>query len=75
MLEDNSLHTENESGGVINKLQTGIYQADLFIAKRFLNKTSHCIVSSDRDFAVMIGNDLVLLKEFHYDYKKKKSAK
>ena len=33
MLEDNSLHMENESGSVINKLQTGIYQADLFIAK------------------------------------------
>ena len=41
MIEDRSFYTENKSSGMINKLETSIYQADLFIANRFSNKISH----------------------------------
>ena len=40
-MDDSSVHTENESGGVVNRLSTVIYQADLCIAKRYVNKKAH----------------------------------
>ena len=72
VMEEMSLHTENESGGTINHLLTGIFQADLLIAKRFIKGESQCIVSSDGDFAMMVGEKLIMVKEFHYYFKKKK---
>ena len=72
VLDDCSLHVDNESGGTINKVMTGIYQADLFISKRFIKGDSTCIVSSNGDFALYVGEKLILLKDFHFDLKKKK---
>ena len=74
-MSESNLEKENESGGLVNKLITGIYQVDLCIAKRFLSKKSSCIISSDGDFVVMIRESLILLKDFHFDFKKNEISK
>lgn len=67
MLEERSIHTENKSGGCIKYLITGIYQANLLIAKHFLIKQTTGIVCSDGDFSVMIGKSLFQINKFHFD--------
>ena len=49
------MHVPNETGGLVNEIVMGMHQADLFLAKRFLNKKSCIVVSKDSDFSVCVG--------------------
>ena len=70
-----SLFTENETGGCIEQPSCGLYQADLLLAKRFKQNKSDIVASSDGDFAFLIGDNLVQLKDFHFDFKSKVISK
>jgi hypothetical protein len=70
-----SLFTENETGGCIEQPSCGLYQADLLLAKRFKQNKSDIVASSDGDFAFLIGENLVQLKDFHFDFKTKVISK
>ena len=70
-IDGECLFIENEAGGCVERVITGIYQADLLLAKRYMNKISTTIVSSDGDFAFLVGDRLVQIKDFHFDFKSK----
>ena len=52
-------------------VKIGLHQADLMLAKRFIEKESHVLVSSDSDFCVHVGTRICMLKHFKYDMRNK----
>jgi hypothetical protein len=68
-ISDASLCVQNEAGGYVEDVSTGLYQADLPLAKRFCTGKSTVICSSDGDFAMYIGSEMIQMKDFHFDFK------
>ena len=68
-ISDARLCVQNEAGGYVGDVSTGLYQADLPLAKRFCTGKSTVICSSDSDFAMYIGSEMIQMKDFHFDVK------
>ena len=70
MIKYSQMHVPNEAGGHANEIMMGMCQADLLLAKRFLNKKLCIIVSKDSDFSVYVGSGSIQMKDFKYDTNK-----
>ena len=71
IMTDRDLISTNESGGRVNAMVSGMFQADALIAKRFKLGLSHVIVSSDSDFMMLVGKSCIQIKDFSFDNKAK----
>jgi len=65
-LADKEAKLTNESGGRIEELKTGLYQADLLISKLHSNDPSSFIIGNDADFMMLVGSNSIQLKDFNH---------
>ena len=57
-------HEENEHECFVEKIKVASFQADSLIAKRYIDRKSHLIMSSDTDFMALIGGECVTVRGF-----------
>jgi hypothetical protein len=66
----------NENGGFVNEeVHLATFQADSVIAKRFIEKKSNFILAEDTDFAGLIGDECILIKNVKEKAKSKRGRK
>ena len=61
-LHSNGSLQENKSGGKVENVRVTRWQADPHIAKEYLDKRAAIILSSDTDFLMYIGKNVMLGK-------------
>ena len=56
----------NVNGGMVCNVLTAAFQADTLMAYRFLHNKSSLIVENDTDFAALIGNTTLVIRNFKF---------
>ena len=65
---------KNESGGYVESIKKGLYQAYELIAKLFLDGSASAMVSNDGGFMMHLGGTSIQIKDFDCGTKLKKKS-
>ena len=71
MIEDEELHKTNEAGVCMQRIKIGLFQDDLILVKRYLDRKSSITVSSNSKISMHVGSALIQMKDFKFEQRNK----
>ena len=69
VIDRDSLSIANEAGVFVKSARICLHQVDLLIAKQCCARKSQLIEANDHDFMMIVGPEIIQLKEIMWDHK------